>query len=197
MKQKAQFITKTFPIKCILHPISQLHDKAKIPQSRRAQNLTLDSKHPDETRGTEALTLGVVDIVLVVGGGRGSGALAALDDLDRVELLVAPPAHHARAHLQGKVRRPRRGRSRGPQPPLHASSVRRGAGPVARRAPGSATGGGTILRCGRRFHGAHLVVRAGQIRCERFGVGPSALFGAFGLLDCAGPELRMTCGTQT
>jgi len=36
-----------------------------------------------------------------------------------------------------------------------------------------------------------------QIRCERFGVGPSALFGAFGLLDCAGPELRMTCGTQT
>jgi hypothetical protein len=104
-----------------------------------------------------------VDVVLVVGGGRARGALAALDHLDRVELLVAPPAHHARAHLQGKVRRPRRGRGRGrgPQPPLHASSVRRGARPVARRAAGSATGsGGAVLRRGRRFHGAHHVVGA-------------------------------------
>jgi len=47
-----------------------------------------------------------VDVVLVVGGGRGRGALAALDDLDGVELLAAPPAHHARAHLQEQVRRP-------------------------------------------------------------------------------------------
>ena len=107
------------------------------------------------------LTLRVVDVVLVVGGGRGRGALAALDDLDGVELLVAPPAHHARAHLQGQVRRPRRGRRRGPQPSLHTSSVRRCAGPVARSAAGSAAGGGAVLRRGRRFHGAHLVVGAG------------------------------------
>jgi len=102
-----------------------------------------------------------VDVVLVVGGGRGRGALAALDDLDGVELLVAPPAHHARANLQGQVRRPRRERRRGPQPSLHTSSVRRCAGPVARSAAGSAAGGGAVLRRGRRFHGAHLVVGDG------------------------------------
>jgi hypothetical protein len=135
-----------------------------------------------------------MDVVLVVSGGRGSGALAALDDLDRVELLVAPPAHHACAHLQGKLGCPRRGRSRGPQPPLNTSSVRRGARPVA----GSATGGGAVLRRGRRFHRAHSSSEPERIRCdcERFGVGPSGLYGAFRLsylfFRSSGPELVMT-----
>ena len=59
-----------------------------------------------DREGPYTVTLRVVDVVLVVGGGRGRGALAALDDLDGAELLAAPPAHHARAHLQEQVRRP-------------------------------------------------------------------------------------------
>lgn len=79
---------------------------------------------------------GAVDIVLVVGGGRGSGALAEVDDVDRLEILVAPPVHHVRAHLQGKVWRPRRGHSRAnlprPRLPCTDPSPEEGAPPLTR-----------------------------------------------------------------
>lgn len=94
-----------------------------------------------------------MDVVLVVGGGGGGGGLPALDDLDGVGLLVAPPAHHARPNFQRQMRRPGRGRGRGSQPPLDPS-VRRGGPAVARRGGR----GGAVLRRGGQLHRAHLVV---------------------------------------
>jgi hypothetical protein len=124
-----------------------------------------------------SLTLGVVDVVLVISRGRGGRALAALNDLDRVQLLVAPPAHHARAHLQGQVRRPRRRRGRGPQPSLHASSVRRGSRPVACRATAGGSGG-AVLRRGRRLHRAHS-------RCRNRSGSSERVLGRLRLSSCA------------
>jgi hypothetical protein len=151
-KPTVQSITRIVLIRYPIDPDNKINPR--ISPNWCAVNLTLEMKRVlMGARFGMSLTLGVVDVVFVISRGRGGRALAALDDLDRVQLLVAPPAHHARAHLQGQVRRPRRGRGRGPRPPLHASSVRRGSRPVARRVAGG--GGGAVLRRGRRLHRAH------------------------------------------
>lgn len=72
----------------------------KLPLSgkceRKTETLTLSIKIDNNPI---TLTLGVMDVILVIVGATGMH-LASLDHLDRVVLTVPPTAHHASTHLQ-------------------------------------------------------------------------------------------------